>query len=216
MTNIIYTTIGFILLDLFFSLFKLKGIYYLNHSIANSVIVYHTLSDVIYCYTSYDIIEARPKNYDAINMVFSLHLYHMIYYIKKLKFDDWLHHIIMILFTLPFSLYFNIGAIISHAIFFLTGLPGGIDYFLLFMVRNNWLEKMTEKKINNVLNLWLRCPGALYSSNLILLYTSNNHQNYSYFMIITSFLIYLTVYWNGIYYMNRVVVDYNTKKLKNK
>lgn len=216
MINIIYTTIGFILLDLILSFLNLKGIYYLNHAIANSAIVYYTIPDVIYCYTNYDIIEDRHKNYDAINMVFSLHLYHMTYYIKKLKFDDWLHHIIMILFALPFSLYFNIGAIISHALFFLSGLPGGIDYFLLFMARNNMLEKMTEKRVNNYINLWVRCPGALYSSNLILLYTSNNYQKYSYLTIITSFLIYLSVYWNGIYYMNRVVVDYNIKKLKNK
>ena len=75
---------------------------------------------------------------------------------------------------------------------------------------------MTEKRVNNYINLWVRCPGALYSSNLILLYASNNYQKYSYLMIITSFLIYLSVYWNGIYYMNRVVVDYNIKKLKNK
>ena len=80
MINIIYTTIVFILLDLIFSFFNMKGVYYLNHAIANSSIVYYTLPDVIYCYTNYDIIEDRPKNYNAINMVFSLHLYHMIYY----------------------------------------------------------------------------------------------------------------------------------------
>ena len=48
--------------------------------------------------------------------------------------------------------------------FFLTGLPGCIDYFLLGLVKLNILDKLKEKQINVYINNWIRGPGCVIGS----------------------------------------------------
>ena len=84
----------------------IKGKYYFLHFINNMMVVYYTIFDVFNVYLDLD-------------------------YYNKLRFDDWLHHILMIFILAPLSVFLNAGCLINHALFFLTGLPGGIDYLLL-------------------------------------------------------------------------------------
>ena len=109
-----------------------------------------------------------PVNYRAATLAFSLHIYHIMWYFNKLRFDDWLHHILSVGIALPLTLFSSSGSLLGHSLFYLTGLPGFIDYFLLFLNRNGCIKRMTEKKINNILNLWLRCPGCIAHSTLTL------------------------------------------------
>ena len=44
---------------------------------------------------------------------------------------------------------------------FVCGLPGGVDYALLFLVKLGKLSKAREKSINRFLNMWIRLPGIL-------------------------------------------------------
>ncbi len=200
----------FSILDLVLEKMNIQGRYYLNHFIANSIIVYNTFSDMIYCYTDFYTIHTYPINYYSMSIVFSLHFYHMVMYLEKLRIDDWLHHIILVVFSLPLSLSIDVGALLGHAIFFTTGLPGGIDYLLLFLARNNIIKKITEKRINKQLNLWIRCPGCISNSTMILIYsfTAVKIGLMYYINFLGALFISASLYWNGVYFMEQVVSNY--------
>jgi len=54
-----------------------------------------------------------------------------------------LHHILMILVALPISFLAKTGSLLGHSLFYTTGLPGGIDYLMLVLVRNGIINKLT-------------------------------------------------------------------------
>ena len=198
---------------------KIEGRYYIIHSIANGIVVYNSFQGTI---DSYNIINTNI-NINTINninicrsIIYSLHIYHIIWYFKKLRFDDWLHHILMVGVELPLTIFIPQSNIILHSFFFINGLPGCIDYFLLSLNRNNIISTYFEKKINTLLNLWVRCPGCIMNITLIIISTIMIYDTLPLYSIIAMYIIIITIYWNGIYFMNQVVVDYNIyiKKLK--
>ena len=193
-----------------------KGKYYLIHSINNLIVTYFTFSKLFICY--YDFLNLDKYEYvtDVISFTYALHAYHIIIYFKKLRSDDWLHHVLMCCIALPVSFICNYGPILSHCLFFLTGLPGCIDYFLLFLNRNNYINKITEKKVNTYLNLWIRCPGSIASSTIIILAANIYRKKLSSLQFSASIISSLLVFWNGVYFMNQVVQNYNYTIIKNK
>lgn len=206
----------FIGLDVLFEKKLLEGRYYLVHSICNSFIIYFTLSDVYATYFDFGNFYNYPMNYRAAMLTFGLHLYHTIWYFKKLRFDDWLHHILSVGIALPLSMATHAGSLLGHSLFYLTGLPGMIDYFLLFLNRNGLIKKNTEKQINCFLNLWIRCPGCITHSALTMVgFNMLDNGIITQYGKNTSIITALIVFWNGIYFMNQVVVNYaiiNNKK----
>ena len=206
----------FILFDYILSYFSIEGRYYINHFISNSIIIYNTIycvsnSYMFLCDNNMFLCDSNTNCNDnninlSKNIIYALHFYHILWYFNKLRFDDWLHHIIMILIVLPISYFTECPNLIGHSFFFLIGLPGGIDYVLLFLVRNNIINKITEKKINRELNLWIRCPGCIASS--VLIYININQNIYNTATIICSYIIMIAIYWNGIYFMNQTVSNY--------
>ena len=179
--------------------------------------MYLTFNDLCLSYSDIYNFNKYPRNIEATIITFSLHFYHLVYYFRKLRFDDWLHHVLMIVFALPLSLAVNGGCLIGHSLFFTTGLPGCIDYFMLFLVRNNYINRITEKKLNNYINLWIRCPGCISHAVLTAVVLLNNSDNFNFIEKIIAILTGILVYWNGIYFMNQVVVNYSEvrNKLKN-
>lgn len=202
---------------------KVQGKYYLIHSLVNFFIVIFTFSDVLNIYYDFDNSTTQNINYFPTMITYALHFYHVILYYKKLRKDDWIHHILMVTVALPIGCLTKSGSFLNHSLFFLTGLPGMIDYLLLFLVRNNCINKLTEKKINKQLNLWIRNPGCIAHSCLTILAFFKFYDNYSQLQRIMIILSAILVYWNGIYFMEQVVSDYQKnidnikyKKLKNK
>jgi len=178
------------------------------------IVVYYTFNDVINCFTNFDnILTMNHSNIPSLT-TYSLHIYHFIYYFKSLKLDDYLHHILMVGFCLPVGNYIQSGLLLNYSLFFLTGLPGGIDYLLLFLNRNNLLiDKYTEKTINSYLNLWIRLPGCISQSTLtILIYFKNKHL-YSLDLKVLILMVLLLVSWNGIYFMNQVIRNHEHEKI---
>ena len=204
-----YCSIDYLLGDLY------KGKYYLIHFINNIFITYYTFLDVIYTFTEFNNnYQNCIINYSPTVITFSLHLYHTIIYYKKLQFDDWLHHILMCCVALPLTLLFNPGYLLGYSLFFLTGLPGGINYLLLFLTRNKIITRMTQKTINTSLNLWIRLPGCISHTTITLLYLINNFHDFYLYEMCLIMLITSIVFWNGIYFMNQVVQNYAICKLQ--
>lgn len=205
--------IFYILLDYYLPE-TVMGKYYLIHSINNAYLVYLTLPDVVNSYTDLFHFMDYQVNYEAAAVTFSLHFYHIISYFNKLRFDDWLHHILMVVVCLPLSIMVKGGCLLGHSLFFTTGLPGGIDYFMLFLVRNNFMRRITEKKINNYINLWLRSPGCTAQSVLTLVVLLDKNSLFNLKEKIIALTTAGLVFWNGIYFMNQVVVNYSEVRNK--
>jgi hypothetical protein len=206
--------IGFCGVDSLLSRFRLDGIYYAVHTIHNAVIVYSTLPEVIHTFTHFHSAIQQPVNYVALQICAALHIYHILYYYKKFRFDDWLHHVLMIGIALPIGGLVPSGTMLGFSLFFTTGLPGGIDYFLLFLVRNGWLYRETEKVINTWINVWIRSPGCAAQATLsIVALYMNTHL--SYIEWYPGLFAGLLNYWNGQYFMQQVVHDYAQVKLRN-
>lgn len=183
---------------------RLDGIYYLIHSLHNTAIVYLTGDEVARSLTDFGYVLDSPKNITALELVFALHFYHVIRYWQKLRYDDWLHHILMIGIGLPIGWVTDSNSLLGYSLFFMTGLPGGIDYVLLFLVRNGWLQKETEKNINAWMNTWIRSPGCISHATLTILLISTNYESYTVAWF-GGMLVAALTYWNGQYFMRQVV-----------
>lgn len=182
---------------------RLEGIYYLLHAIHNGLIVKATYMDVLRTWAGFGSVSYEPTMY-ALELVFALHFYHVFIYWRKFRFDDWLHHILMIGIALPIGGYFPAGSLLGYGLFFTTGLPGGIDYALLFLVRNAWLDRMKEKQVNAFLNVWVRSPGCASHACFTFAYVSLITAPFTGMWWAGMFTGLLT-YWNGQYFMRQVV-----------
>lgn len=203
----IFTTFFLFGIDKILEYNNILGRYYFNHFIINFIIVYYTFNDVLYCYTNFYNSTNKDINIISIELTYSIHFYHIITYYHRFLFDDWLHHIIMIFIALPLGTKVKCGCILGHSLFFLTGLPGGINYLLLFLTRNNIIEKKTQKYVNYNLNLYIRQPGTIATCVLSILSLAN----FNYLMYEKLFILIICIshYWNGIYFMEQVIRNYN-------
>lgn len=173
------------------------------HCIINFIIVYYSFNDMITCINNitecYNI-KFNNNSIKTFNYAVNLHIYHCIFF--KLTKDDYIHHFIMVLICGTISFFCN-SLLIIYSLFFLSGLPGGIDYFFLYLVKINYLNKISEKKINIFLSGFIRLPGCV-STMLIGYYGVKNYYNSKNYITMLLLLINsLLVYCNGIYYFMR-------------
>lgn len=209
--NIIYGIGFFIGIDYFLKINKIEGRYYFNHVLCNSMVVYNTFSSMLMSYYSFDMMNQNQilSLYNAKIIIYSLHIYHVLWYYKNLRRDDWLHHILMIGVVLPLTDIVPQNNIISHGLFYTTGLPGLIDYSLLFLNRNNIINRYFEKRVNTFLNLWIRAPGCIMNTNMSIMALINYNNQLNNYQFYGGIIIASLVYWNGIYFMAQVLTDYN-------
>ena len=135
----------------------------------------------------------------------ALHLYHLAFF--SMKPIDLIHHIPAILVVCG-SHWYAYGPVWNAQVFLaLMGIPGGVDYALLTLVKSGVMCRGTEKVLNAHLNVWMRCPAALLTSfcmaaSVIMHADAYNggwmHQAYH-------LLVALHGYWNGIFFMERTV-----------
>jgi hypothetical protein len=101
-----------------------------------------------------------------LTIINSVHVYHMIGGFR-LGPADYFHHCLFIP-TISFpGQYYRWGPLANFQAFFISGLPGGIDYFLLGLVKLGLISPLFEKRVNANANIWLRVPGILVSTMLM-------------------------------------------------
>ena len=197
----------FALMDAFLKHRGFQNPYYAIHALHNALIVTVTAPDLWATMMDFKHLDRYDPNWLAAYLCFALHFYHIWVYRASLRFDDWLHHGLMVGLALPLGLTVPSSTFLGFSLFFTTGLPGGIDYALLFGVRNGWVDRMTEKRINKELNVWIRSPGCVAHAVLSLLFLCSHAESaYALQTIATAAL----VGWNGQYFMQQVVADYAT------
>jgi hypothetical protein len=199
------TGIPFYIADTYLTKMNILKPYYLLHALHNLLVIYLTYNDVINTYTNFTELNTYSVNYNVTALVVSFHLYHIAKYRNTIRYDDWLHHILMIGVAIPIGLVItNKTTFMSYSLFWTTGLPGSISYIALFFERNYWIEQHTEKKINTWINVWVRSPGCISLLILTLVYFNSIEKEKDIFKVLPSLL----VYWNGQYFMDQTVRDY--------
>jgi len=100
-----------------------------------------------------------------LTIINSVHVYHMVGGFQ-LSAADYFHHLLFIpTLGFPGQVYLW-GSLGNFEAFFISGLPGGIDYAMLGMQKVGLLDHMVEKRVNAALNAWVRMPGILVSTVL--------------------------------------------------
>ena len=135
--------------------------YYALHALVNLIVVILIIPDIMRFLA--DPLAGLEGEYTdgPLAMTVGLHIFHCLSQAKKLTAVDWAHHLISNMLVSFLCFPFRYGPLTNWALFFVCGLPGGIDYLLLFLVKQQLLGKGQEKSINRVLNMWIRLPGIV-------------------------------------------------------
>jgi hypothetical protein len=151
----------------------------------------------------------------ANSLLFALHLYHMLAF--KVTAEDIFHHLMFVGVLCPLVVPYkwNSGKSNNFAMFFLSGLPGGIDYVLLVLHYHGLLSRKTEKEWFATVNVWLRGPGLV--THAFLAYTNWLNPGVPRLReapIIVCFMGLLLTFYNGQLYSRQAVeslVKFNEK-----
>jgi len=184
--------------------------WFFMHFIVNSIVTIYTFEDFKYClknYNSCPLTDISNDSYFATQLVILLHIYHLIVFNKYLKEDDWIHHITMCIFN-GGVFYYQKKKIQAVTAFFCSGLPGMIDYYLLYLVKIKYLDKKFEKNIYLFLTTYIRSPGCVLTTLLAVPYFLEKQTNLDYLISLISIGL---VFWNGQYYMKKTCIDYGKK-----
>ena len=140
-----------------------KARWFQLHFIINMFVCIFCINDIIEI-----VFDVNKSNYQLTSHVggsfaLQVHFYHTLNF--ELTEMDKFHHISSVFLCFPPSIVFN-RKILSLFYFIGTGLPGGIDYLLLTLVKNNKLHYLKEKNYNSYINTYIRMPGGAICSFL--------------------------------------------------
>jgi len=186
--------------------------YFALHTIANAAISVLTFKDLLLVATDANLalctLESSPI---PLALVASIHATHCLFY--GLNWVDKLHHIVMIAVGLPFMFIARAGAIGNFCLFFICGVPGGIDYAMLVAVKLGKMKPIREKKINVHLNTWIRAPFLVISAFLCFVQIQQQ-LNMHWFQTLARFCCIVITWWNGQFFMERIVGNYHVNRYK--
>ena len=107
-----------------------------------------------------------PASYYPGYYAWGLHAYHLAAY-TDLRLEDFVHHVLFAGLLGPFNYSYEWGRMTNLLVFFMTGLPGGIDYGCLVLVKSGRLNRIYQKSICSTINNWCRVPGLVATATLM-------------------------------------------------
>lgn len=111
------------------------------------------------------------------------------------------HHIVFGGTICTVGLVFNCGHLLGLLAFFLSGLPGGLDYAMLTCVKHGWMSSETEKRYNARVMVWIRSPGCLLCAYTLYVAWRYRMINTTYGQDLAAAAVALLCFVNGQYYM---------------
>lgn len=137
-----------------------KARWFALHACANTVCAVASVPDVYRALVTSPLDCFNGPSYTMVAnaMCQAIHMYHCLAF--DLRSEDIWHHVMFagVLCGLSVPFKQQAGASINLGCFFLTGLPGGMDYIWLVLVKQGIIDKMTEKRWCVTMNVWLRGP----------------------------------------------------------
>ena len=133
----------------------------------------------------------------------------------KLSADDLFHHLLFVPVIGGIHFVYPWGASGNILAFFISGIPGGIDYFLLWGVKAGRLSAYSEKRLNCSINTWLRSPGILSFNFLVLFCWLKPYPGTPDADIMPGWLFaicFAVIGFNAQYYAQRVIGNYYIRK----
>ena len=178
------------------------------HFVINIIIVLLSYED------TYQIILNPVKSYENNNDITCLsfagllHVYHSIFF--KLRKIDYYHHISSVL--IPSLIIFNINRKITLLYYFFgTGLPGGLEYLSLVMMKKKIIKKIDQKYISSCLNVYIRIPGIIIASYLSFNIANNISDNI--LEQLSLYMIGTIIFLNGTIFGKMSIENYAQYKL---
>lgn len=208
LTSVVAMTSLFTIMDRALTRLGYAKPYYAVHVFHNAAIVAVTARDVYASFTDFSNVTQYPTAWTAVFLCYALHLYHLYVYHKVFYLDDWLHHGLMVALALPLGSMVTAGALMGATLFFTTGLPGGINYAMLFAEKNGWITQASRKRVNTPVHVWMRGPGCTAVATLIAAAAWSAEA--SVWHRVAATVIAVLTFWNGIYFMQQVLVS-NTR-----
>ena len=100
----------------------------------------------------------------ANSAVCAIHLYHIVAF--PLRGDDIFHHVAFVVTLSGVAIPFKRagGAANNLGCFFLSGIPGALNYVFLVLYYHGWMTRLQEKTWTARVNVWFRGPAmAVYA-----------------------------------------------------
>jgi len=188
------------------------------HSFSNLLICCLSRQDVYDSITTPKFLDLTPSYNGqlAIWTAIISHIYHIVAFSDKLTFQDWLHHSLMVGVSGTVTIL-SPSKISVLGLWFMSGLPGFLDYFNLWCVKMGWMNSLTQKRIYTYIASYIRSPGCMFSCFLGLNYLKQPKFTMMYLTILINFIL---TFWNGQYYLRLACMDYGKKlamsEMKNK
>ena len=135
------------------------------HSIGNAVVAASTAHDLVLCALDHSRSREVAESLMPAGVAFSIHLYHCLAF--KLRPEDWCHHFLFVFGVTPL-VTMNPTRGMSVCLFFCTGFPGMLDYWLLTLVKTRRLQKKVQKRAAGLINAYLRMPGGALGGFLLI------------------------------------------------
>jgi len=139
-----------------------KARWFQLHAFVNMIVTILSFQDLVFTMTDPFAAITQYCDRHVSVIVFSLLLYHLIVF-KNLTRMDYMHHFISAFVVGGPSIFLYHNKLLNASNFFICGLPGFINYACLTGVKHGKIKKITEKKINSFLNIYIRQPGILYT-----------------------------------------------------
>ncbi len=187
-------------------IFNDKAKWFQLHFLINMLISYYTINDTISIIIDPDNVQYPITNYEGGALSLSLHVYHALFF--KLTTIDIYHHVGSVLFAIPINIIYN-KRTNSMFYFFLTGIPGGLDYLCLTLVKHNKMNYITQKSFSSKQNTFIRMPGGIICCYLIFYSMRYLH---TYGEYISAFLLLIIVFLNVTIFGQMAIENYAVRK----
>ncbi len=178
------------------------------HALANFMVAVLGLPDIYfvlknpYCGMMFDIISWHPSH-----IAFSIHLYHLLAF-SDLRLEDVTHHLLFVGLFGIVNFTMKWGPVVNFLLFFITGVPGGLNYVLLVLKKEGKISQMEQKRLYSQIDVWMRMPGLLFIGFNML---SSAIQGYTRVPAVASVMCFILAAGNGVYYMEQTCCDYYTR-----
>ena len=146
-------------------------------------------------------------------LIVAMHIYHMLAF--RLSGDDLFHHLLFVPLIGGVNFAYAWGVAGNILSFFISGLPGGVDYLMLAAVKSGRLSSYTEKRVNCSINTWIRGPGITAFCTIVLgAWSQARHAGEAQDLMPPPlfFTACAIIFFNGQFYAQRVIGNYYIRK----
>ena len=185
-----------------------KARWFQLHFSANMLITYLTYNNVINIvnFPQNSSLALTDSENFAGSMALSIHIYHCLFF--PLTNIDLIHHISSVFLSIPINLIYNVKTL-HMFYFFLTGLPGGLDYLFLTLYKNNQIHYLTQKNFSSKQNIFIRIPGGIICCYLMYYST---HFIHSLPELICAYLMIIIIFLNVTMFGKMAIENYAIRK----